>query len=83
MKTAVLELSTGREIVQHADLRSGPFVDSSIFDHGCDGACLIVRKMLGIKSEDRWIKFTDTTQYVALREALHEYALFELMGVKP
>lgn len=78
MSTAVLDLSTGREIIEHAPLRAGPFVDSSIFDHGCDGACLIVRKMLGIKTEERWVKFVGTDQYTALRDALWEYAFFEL-----
>lgn len=80
--SGVLELSTGRQIVEHAPLRSGPFVDSSIFDHGCDAACLVVRKMLGIKSEERWLQFVGTDQYETLRASLWEYAFYELAESK-
>ena len=80
---SILDLKTGREIVEHAELRAGPFADSSIFDHAADAACLVIRKFLGVKGDGHFIAFLATPGGRDLIERLSDYGRYELDRLAP
>lgn len=77
-REAILDLRSGREIVAHAELRTGPFAEASIFDHAADAACLVVRQFLGVRGDGRFIAFLATPNGRELIARLADYGRYEL-----